>query len=600
MELRGLDGVADPALLRLAAARAEALGIGGDEVLRAQGTLDPDTLLRATAVSLELDIDWLEDDGRSLPANLLPTLRTGVLRWGDETGHEILTIAPQGRAITRLADTLRIDPGLRSRVKITSPERLRAYVQEAGGDELAEAAAYGLKTRTPHLSAAAHGPRGLWRATVIGALLFGAAAYFAPTATLFAIELFLAATFMAWAVLRIYACFAIFAGADVDPVPERELPHYTILAPLHCEARMVPELVAAISAIDYPREKLDVKLIVEHDDEATIAAIRAIKLDPCFEMLVAPFRGPRTKPKALQAALPFARGQFLVVYDAEDRPDPEQLRVAYAKFRKSPPNLACVQATLCVDNTRSTFLTGHFKAEYSGLFDVLLPALTRLRLPVPLGGTSNHFRTDILREVGGWDPHNVTEDADLGFRLARFGYRTGVIEAATSEEAPTRLGAWLGQRTRWFKGWLQTYLVHMRTPRALFRELGLRGFLAFQLLIGGTVLAALVHPVFVLWLLADGATGSLFEPSRSIADWFYKAIVLLPLIGGYVASASLAFVGMRRRGLPAPLWVLLTIPVYWLLLSAAAWRAVWKLIVAPHQWEKTEHGLVRRTPQRMR
>jgi cellulose synthase/poly-beta-1,6-N-acetylglucosamine synthase-like glycosyltransferase len=196
--------------------------------------------------------------------------------------------------------------------------------------------------------------------------------------------------------------------------------------------------------------------------------------------------------------------------------------------------------------------------------------------------------------VGLWDPHNVTEDADLGVRLARFGYTTGVVDSTTWEEAPSRLGAWLPQRTRWFKGWMQTYLVHMRDPLLLLRQLGWRGFVAFQLLIGGSVLAALVHPVFALLLVSDAALGSLLVPADSFAQWADKSLIFVTLMSGYIASGVLALVGMRRRGLLSSAWVLLFIPIYWLLLSAAAWRAAWKLFTAPHQWEKTAHGVVRR------
>jgi cellulose synthase/poly-beta-1,6-N-acetylglucosamine synthase-like glycosyltransferase len=113
-----------------------------------------------------------------------------------------------------------------------------------------------------------------------------------------------------------------------------------------------------------------------------------------------------------------------------------------------------VQARLCID-TRTSWLARYFTAEYAGQFDVVLPKLAALGLPLPLGGSSNHFRTVTLREVGGWDPHNVTEDADLGMRLARFGYRSGVVASSTYEEAPADIGRWLGQRTRWFKGWMR-------------------------------------------------------------------------------------------------------------------------------------------------
>ena len=218
--------------------------------------------------------------------------------------------------------------------------------------------------------------------------------------------------------------------------------------------------------MNYPLEKLDIKLVLEPNDHETQQALARLQLGPPFEIVIAPNYGPRTKPKALNAALPFVRGKFVAVFDAEDRPERDQLRMALEAFTEADESLACVQARLTIDNTADSWLTRIFTAEYAGLFDVFLPGLASWRLPLPLGGSSNHFRTDVLRRIGAWDPYNVTEDADLGMRLARFGYRTEVINSTTYEEAPGRVGPWLRQRTRWFKGWMQTWLVHMRSPRA--------------------------------------------------------------------------------------------------------------------------------------
>lgn len=166
---------------------------------------------------------------------------------------------------------------------------------------------------------------------------------------------------------------------------------------------------------------------MEADDDLTRTALEAMRLGRPYEIMIAPDIGPRTKPKALNVALPFARGAFVAVFDAEDRPEPDQLRRAYEAFLSHDDRMACVQAQLTIDNTKDNWLTQMFTAEYAGLFDVLLPGLARHRLPLPLGGSSNHFRTAVLRATGGWDPYNVTEDADLGMRLARFGYLSTVV-----------------------------------------------------------------------------------------------------------------------------------------------------------------------------
>jgi cellulose synthase/poly-beta-1,6-N-acetylglucosamine synthase-like glycosyltransferase len=588
VELAALAGLVDPALLEAAARRAERLGVGGDEVLRAHNIISADALVAALAAHLGLAIDPLDDGPPPETARLLEALQRGMLRRRPD--HPLtLTIAPQGLAVRRLASEIEQRPALRSQLRIAAPEHLTAYVRREGATELARDAALGLVERHPELSAASRRRVGRRRLFALTIAALAIAAVSNAEALLLALEAMFAFVFLAGITLRLNSCMSGPLAAERAELPIRHLPTYTIVVPLYGEAHMVRRLVDALGRLDYPREKLDIKLVVEADDVATRAAVAPYAGRWPFEEIVAPLAGPRTKPKALAAALPFARGAYLVVYDAEDVPEPDQLKVAIAAFAKDPA-LACVQAGLAIDNAGDNWLTRHFAAEYAGLFEVFLPALADLRLPLPLGGTSNHFRVDVLRAVGGWDPFNVTEDADLGIRLARFGHRTGVIASTTWEEAPARFQSWLRQRTRWFKGWLQTWAVHMRQPARLYRELGAGGFAAFQLTLGGTVLAALVHPFFLALLVADFLNGTLAMASADLFATLHKSIALTTLLSGYVCSALLGLIGLARRGMLRNGWVLLTIPLYWLLLSLAAWRAVVQLMTAPHRWEKTEHG----------
>jgi cellulose synthase/poly-beta-1,6-N-acetylglucosamine synthase-like glycosyltransferase len=390
---------------------------------------------------------------------------------------------------------------------------------------------------------------------------------------------------------------ALFSVAFAGQAPGRtirisddKLPIYTIICAFYREASVVNNLVAAIRALDYPPEKLDVKFVVEADDRDARRALAELDLGPPFAIITAPPIGPRTKPKALNVALPFARGSFTVVYDAEDVPEPDQLRRAFNAFMAADERLACLQASLTIDTTTDSWLARMFTASYAGQFDALLPGLAALHLPLPLGCSSNHFRTTALRQAGGWDPYNVTEDADLGIRLHRLGYRSATLSSATYEEAPARFGAWLRQRTRWYKGWIQTWLVHMRRPRRLVRELTPLGALAFQLFLACNVFAALIHPIFMAGLCYS----LLALPSlQAVGSMDAAPVFAATFLGGYASTIAIDLIGLRRRRLPGHSWVLALTPLYWFLLSLAAWRALVQLLYDPQGWEKTEHGLAR-------
>ena len=283
-----------------------------------------------------------------------------------------------------------------------------------------------------------------------------------------------------------------------------------------------------------------------------------------------------------------------MVYDAEDRPEPDQLLRALELFRRGSPLLGCVQAQLNIYNPRSSWFSRQFTIEYSALFDAVLPALARLHLPVPLGGTSNHFRRETLVGIGGWDPFNVTEDADLGFRLARQGWRTAVLASTTWEEAPVAFGQWMKQRTRWLKGWMQTYLVHTRQLWKLNAELGLRGALGFHALMGALMLSALVHPWFYVLLAYHAWTGELLSSSDTIAGVAFWSIACVNLLAGYILSILVGAVSAWRRRRRDLALSAVFMPVLWLLMSLAAYRAVYQLFRNPYLWEKTEHGLAMR------
>lgn len=487
----------------------------------------------------------------------------------------------------------------RSRRQIAAVDTaaLSAAIASAYGKMLAADAADAISQKRPRFSAAF----GLypWQSAflMLAGGLFAGAAFFTPRDAAALYSAALSLMFLLTISMRIaaatHACLRYARGPAAQQRRPRlyELPDYTVMVALFREARVLPDLTEALKALNYPAAKLDIKLVLEEVDAETIAAARALTLPPHFEIVVVPDGAPRTKPRALNYALQFARGDFLVIYDAEDRPEPDQLMKAAAHFRQAAPEVVCLQARLTFDNASENWLSKQFTIEYASLFAGILPMLDAARLPIPLGGTSNHFRIKALRQVGAWDAHNVTEDADLGIRLYRCGYRAEVLDSVTYEEACCKVWPWLKQRTRWLKGWIQTYGVHMRQPVRLARELGFRGFLAFQGHFAGVIIAALVHPLSYLLIAHDAAAGILFAEAESLLGRHFLWLALFNLAAGYASSLALGYFVLQKKRVRRLVPELIFIPVYWLLISAACYRAVYHLIKAPHYWEKTEHGV---------
>jgi cellulose synthase/poly-beta-1,6-N-acetylglucosamine synthase-like glycosyltransferase len=377
---------------------------------------------------------------------------------------------------------------------------------------------------------------------------------------------------------------------DTQSLCERELPVYTILLPIYKEKRStVDALFKALSRLDYPKHKIDGLLLLEADDKQTQETIEEVGKPEWLKILHVPPGGPRTKPKAMQHGLLYARGSFLTIYDAEDAPDPHQLKKAVWIYQRVDNSVACLQAKLNYYNPRQNLLTRWFTLEYESWFDLFLPGLHQIGAPIPLGGTSNHFRTAALREVLGWDPYNVTEDADLGLRLHRMGKRTLVLESTTYEEANSKFLNWMRQRSRWVKGYMQTFLVHTRNPLALYREIGLRNSLIFVATFGGYIAVVLMNPIFwglvLLWFLAyPGWLEAMFPGAV-----YYLALVSLWL--GNFFFILLGLMAALGRGQDDLGPYTLLAPLYWLLMSVAAYVALYELIFSPHHWWKTEHGL---------
>jgi cellulose synthase/poly-beta-1,6-N-acetylglucosamine synthase-like glycosyltransferase len=429
---------------------------------------------------------------------------------------------------------------------------------------------------------------------LLTALLMGLA--FAPTATLATlcggVTVLYVGTFLFRFVLTWIGADRrvdiIVSQAEVAALRDAELPTFTVLVPMYREHEVLPILVDSMRRLDYPRAKLDVKLVLEANDTETIDAAKALHAESLFEIVRVPHSMPKTKPKACNYALRFARGEYTVVFDAEDIPEPDQLKKVVAVFRRTSEQVACVQARLNYFNRDDNFLTRMFTLEYSQWFDYLLPGLHALRIPIPLGGTSNHFRTSTLLALGAWDPYNVTEDADLGVRLTQAGYRVAVVNSTTFEEANGVYRSWINQRSRWIKGYMQTWLVHMRRPVALWRRLGPVGFLGFQLFIGFPPMTALINPL--LW--ATFVIGIAIGPDK-VARFYPGPVLYLAMLNLLIGNAMYIYFNMvaaaKRKWYRLVPWGLLA-PLYWVMHSIAAYKAAWQLVFKPHYWEKTQHG----------
>jgi cellulose synthase/poly-beta-1,6-N-acetylglucosamine synthase-like glycosyltransferase len=376
---------------------------------------------------------------------------------------------------------------------------------------------------------------------------------------------------------------------ELKLVIDDELPIYTILLPVYKEDKLIKKLIWNLQAIDYPRHKLDVKLLIEEDDDKTLNAVRNLDFPAIFEVIVVPFHMPKTKPKACNYGLHFARGKYLTIYDAEDIPDTDQLKKVVSLFGKLPSEFICVQSALNYFNRNENFLTRMFTLEYSYWFDYMLPGLDTLDIPIPLGGTSNHFKLQELIDLGAWDPFNVTEDADLGVRAYAKGHKIAIINSTTYEEANNEPFNWIRQRSRWIKGYMQTYLVHMRNPAALVRKIGWKGFLGFNFFIGATPVIFLVYPLLLTFFICY----IVFDLS-SIRTLFPDWVLFMSIFNLMVGNILMIYINMmavfKRRYYELILFAIAN-PIYWLMHSISAYKGLFQLVTNPFYWEKTNHGL---------
>ncbi len=568
------------------------------EILVLGGALEEHALLRVLAERQRLPtIDLSEFDPAKAPVDAIPEPLARRLHCVPiAIDEEYLFVAVPDAPDRALAEEIEEHTNLKVRPFLAPAGEIDALLRRIHGAEYTRVALFDLMERFPEssahivLSGAQKGA--LILAGIV--LLAAAAVFFMPTAiTVFAIASLAYTLNSGYKLLTGFAALEHHYDLDASPeevaaLDDRELPIYTVLVPLFREAAVLHQLVNSVESLDYPRRKLDVRLLCEEEDDETIDAIKALELPPHFEIIVVPPSQPQTKPKACNFGLLGAKGKYVVIYDAEDRPEPDQLKKAVVMFERSDPSVVCIQAKLNFFNQETNLLTRWFSLEYATLYDLILPGLDARNDPIPLGGTSNHIRLAPLIELGGWDPFNVTEDADLGIRLHKAGYRTIMMDSTTLEEANTKLPSWVRQRSRWIKGYMQTWLVYMRHPLRMMKDVGFKGFLSFQLMLGGAFIF-LINPFF--WALT---TVFVFTQAGLIQDLFPGWIYFLAAAQLFFGNFVFMYLGMAagaRRGYHGLAPYALMLPLYWGLMSIAAWKGFIQLFTNPFYWEKTEHGV---------
>lgn len=563
------------------------------EILRLHGALDGPALARGLAEQagvLAIDLARLPaDPDASAGHDPRRLLRQGFLPWRRMRGKLVCALADPAD-IAHIRATLP-DAAKHMSFVLADRAQIEAEIARIFAPVLADAA----RNRCPRALSCRSWAGGRARlGLAAGALAAGLA--LAPITLLLAALVWITVVNALTTLVRATALIESFrrpqappSGPNVIPLRQPDTgPLITLLIPLYRESGTLQHLIDALDRSTYPKELLDVIFICEPDDPVTPLTLARIAPPPWCRVLTAPDDTLRTKPRAMNYALDFARGEIIGIYDAEDRPEPGQLSHIAAQFAAAAPEVGALQGHLDFYNTRRNWLSRCFTIEYAIWFRVLLRGMQRLGVPLPLGGTTVFFRRAALEAVGAWDAHNVTEDADLGMRLARCGYRTEVADTTTWEEANFRPLPWIRQRARWLKGYAMTWATHMRHPASLWRDLGPAGFVGFQVLFLGGLTAYLATPIF--WFLWLGYWGFDLAPFDHGTAAIWVGFFASMLIGQAVmlSVAARAVWARPRRHLLATIPIL---ALYWPLGAVAAYRALLEIFTRPFYWDKTEHGV---------
>ena len=584
-----LAGGADPQEIARARALAQRSDAPLRDVLLAHGLAEPEAVLEAEARrwnTSAIDLGAQPPDPRLMAAHDPAALiRAGCVPWRRVAGITIYASCRPERFV-RFAESL--PEGARRRHMVVAEQgEVTEAVERLGRARLVRRAE--TLTRPSDSCRAMHPGRSAPAiGSALGALLLSALV--APMGLLAALSAWAVLTMAAVSALRLAAAGLHLRGRQTEAGPEpvlARLPIVSVMVPLLREEAIAARLMRRLRRVDYPRELLDICLVVEAHDAVTRATLARTQLPTGTRVVTVPGGSVRTKPRALNYALPHCRGSIIGVWDAEDEPAPDQIRQVVRRFAARGPEVACLQGRLDYYNSRHNWIARCFTIEYNAWFRIFLPGLERMGLPVPLGGTTLFLRREAIESVGGWDAHNVTEDADLGLRLARRGYRTEVIDTVTTEEANSRALPWIRQRSRWLKGYAMTWAVHMRDPPALWRDLGPRGFLGVQVIFLATLSQFALAPLLYLFVAASFGMPHPLAPLLPPAGLVALGAFFVVAQAAEWAVAAYAVSGPRHRHLIA--WVP-ALTLYYAMATAAVWKALAEVALRPFYWDKTEHG----------
>ena len=569
------------------------------DILVANGALSSQTLLETLAMQSNAQhVDLNNDPCHASLSNILSAqicLKHQVVAWL-RMGNSVLVARSHPDKFDVLRAEMKEAPFTFLPV-IADPRQIQSQITRLYGEQLAEQA---LVQVPDHDSCRNWGQANLLKSRKVAlgavAVLFTIAIF--PDVALSIAMLWAALTLLLTIIIKGSGFLVHITGKSRPPAHtlkdvNARLPCVSVMIPLFHEPEIADALITRLENLTYPKPLLDIVLVLEAADEITRTALQRIQLPSWIKVVVVPdAKGLTTKPRAMNYALDFCRGTIIGVWDAEDTPEPDQIEKVAARFNEAAPNVVCLQGMLDYYNARQNWISRCFTIEYATWWRVVLPGMARLGFVIPLGGTTLFFRRKALEKLGRWDAHNVTEDADLGVRLARYGYVTELIPTVTYEEANCRPWRWVRQRSRWLKGFMITYCVHMRDPKSLMRDLGFKRFMGLQMIFLATFSQFAFAPVlWSFWVTIFGYT----HPIQNVLG---ETAILALIVLFFIAEILTITMGMtavcapNRRHLMK--WVL-TMPLYFTLGTLASYKALYEMIVTPFYWDKTEHGVSKKS-----